>query len=119
MWILQKKSNAQGYDPKRSRVNDDTMMDFIRGTVTGDITDVPGIGPAAAKKLAMGEGDEKVTNTYQLVGKVSEKKCEPEFVWNEPLVEWLYHVYIISNTLFFLYLPGLFMGGGYNYTFSF
>lgn len=75
-----KKSNAQGYDPKRSRVNDDTMMDFIRGTVTGDITDVPGIGPAAAKKLATGEGDEKVTNTYQLVGKVSEKKCEPEFV---------------------------------------
>ena len=46
------------------------MMDFIRGTVTGDITDVPGIGPAAAKKLATGEGDEKVTNTYQLVGKV-------------------------------------------------
>ena len=75
-----KKSNAQGYDPKRSRVNDDTMMDFIRGTVTGDITDVPGIGPAAAKKLATGEGDEKVTNTYQLVGKVSEKKCEPELV---------------------------------------
>ena len=56
------------------------MMDFIRGTVTGDITDVPGIGPAAAKKLATGEGDEKVTNTYQLVGKVSEKKCVPEFV---------------------------------------
>jgi hypothetical protein len=47
------------------------MMDFIRGTVSGEIQDVPGIGPAAAKKLAAGEGDDKVTNTYQLIGKVS------------------------------------------------
>ena len=46
------------------------MMDFIRGTVTGDITEVPGIGPGAQKKLAAGEGDEQVTNTYQLIGKV-------------------------------------------------
>lgn len=60
----------QGYDPKRSRVSDDTMMDFIRGSVGGDITEVPGIGPAAAKKLADGEGDESITNTYQLIGKV-------------------------------------------------
>jgi len=45
-------------------------MDFIRGSVTGEITEVPGIGPAAAKKLANGENaDEKVTNTYQLIGK--------------------------------------------------
>jgi len=62
-------ADSQGYDPKRSRVNDNTMMDFIRGTVSGNIQDVPGIGPAAAKKLAAGEGDEKVTNTYQLIGK--------------------------------------------------
>ena len=66
----EKQADSQGYDPKRSRVNDDTMMDFIRGTVSGDIQDIPGIGPAAAKKLAAGEGDDKVTNTYQLIGKV-------------------------------------------------
>ena len=48
------------------------MMDFIRGTVEPGLESVPGIGPAAAKKLAMGEGDEKVTNTYQLIGKVRE-----------------------------------------------
>mmetsp|Transcript_32928 Transcript_32928/g.62921 ORF Transcript_32928/g.62921 Transcript_32928/m.62921 type:complete len:131 (-) Transcript_32928:226-618(-) len=59
----------QGYDPKRSRVNDDTMMDFIRGSITGDITEVPGIGPAAAKKMAIGENDDAITNTYQLIGK--------------------------------------------------
>ncbi|EED87992.1 predicted protein [Thalassiosira pseudonana CCMP1335] len=45
------------------------MMDFIRGSVTGDITEVPGIGPAAAKKLANVEGEEGITNTYQLIGK--------------------------------------------------
>jgi len=28
--IIYTQANAQGYDPKRSRVNDDTMMDFIR-----------------------------------------------------------------------------------------
>ena len=44
---------------------------YTGGTVTGEITDVPGIGPAAGKKLATGDGDEKVTNTYQLIGKVS------------------------------------------------
>ncbi|KAL7546706.1 hypothetical protein ACHAWF_010034 [Thalassiosira exigua] len=45
------------------------MTDFIRGAIGGDVTEVPGIGPAAAKKLAAGEGDDKVTNTYQLIGK--------------------------------------------------
>mmetsp|Transcript_28361 Transcript_28361/g.59156 ORF Transcript_28361/g.59156 Transcript_28361/m.59156 type:complete len:133 (-) Transcript_28361:359-757(-) len=58
-----------GYDPKRSKVSDDTMADFVRATIKGDITEVPGIGPAAAKKLAEGEPDDQVTNTYQLIGK--------------------------------------------------
>eukprot|EP00593_Proboscia_inermis_P005097 CAMPEP_0171305684 /NCGR_PEP_ID=MMETSP0816-20121228/15544_1 /TAXON_ID=420281 /ORGANISM="Proboscia inermis, Strain CCAP1064/1" /LENGTH=110 /DNA_ID=CAMNT_0011786685 /DNA_START=509 /DNA_END=844 /DNA_ORIENTATION=+ len=43
------------------------MGDFIRGEISGEITEVPGIGPAAAKKLA--ESDDQVTNTYQLFGK--------------------------------------------------
>ena len=46
------QSDSQGYDPKRSRVNDDTMMDFIRGTIAETITEVPDIGPTAAKKSA-------------------------------------------------------------------
>jgi len=58
----------EGYDPKRSRVSESTMGDFIRGEISGEITEVPGIGPAAAKKLA--ESDDQVTNTYQLFGKV-------------------------------------------------
>mmetsp|Transcript_17294 Transcript_17294/g.24428 ORF Transcript_17294/g.24428 Transcript_17294/m.24428 type:complete len:132 (+) Transcript_17294:125-520(+) len=59
-----------GYDPKRSRVSESTMADFQRGIITGDLQEVPGIGPAAAKKLAQSENeDEKITNTFQLIGK--------------------------------------------------
>eukprot|EP00594_Rhizosolenia_setigera_P003134 CAMPEP_0178956048 /NCGR_PEP_ID=MMETSP0789-20121207/9985_1 /TAXON_ID=3005 /ORGANISM="Rhizosolenia setigera, Strain CCMP 1694" /LENGTH=113 /DNA_ID=CAMNT_0020637829 /DNA_START=173 /DNA_END=514 /DNA_ORIENTATION=+ len=46
------------------------MGDWMRGDINGTITEVPGIGPAAAKKLANGETpDECITNTYQLIGK--------------------------------------------------
>lgn len=41
--------------------------------VTGNLEDVPGIGPAAVKRLAEGgeDDDDAVTNTYQLFGKVA------------------------------------------------
>jgi len=46
------------------------MQNFLKGKVSGDITDIPGIGPAAAKKLAKGDShDEMITNTFQLIGK--------------------------------------------------
>ena len=38
--------------------------------VTASLLDVPGIGPAAVKKLAEGDKDDRVSNTYQLFGKV-------------------------------------------------
>jgi hypothetical protein len=38
--------------------------------ITGDLTEVPGIGPAAMKKLQEAdEGPDQITNTYQLFGK--------------------------------------------------
>jgi hypothetical protein len=38
--------------------------------VSGNLQDVPGIGPAAVKKLADSSGgEEAITNTYQLFGK--------------------------------------------------
>ncbi|KAG5180527.1 hypothetical protein JKP88DRAFT_185579 [Tribonema minus] len=58
-----------GYDPKRSKVTDEKLAEFIRQPITGELTEVPGIGPAAVKKLAAGEGSNKVANTYQLIGK--------------------------------------------------
>ena len=62
---------ADGYDPQKSRVAEDTLADFLRAPLTGDLTVVPGIGKAAVTKLsdAAGDGDEAVTNTFQLIGK--------------------------------------------------
>jgi hypothetical protein len=45
------------------------MTDWMRSKVSGELTDVPGIGPGAAARLATGEPDEQITNTYQLIGK--------------------------------------------------
>jgi hypothetical protein len=62
-------ADASGYDPRRSRVSDDRMAEFQRGRLTGDLSEVPGIGPAAIKKLSSGEEEDKITNTFQLIGK--------------------------------------------------
>ncbi|KAL3792842.1 hypothetical protein ACHAWO_013957 [Cyclotella atomus] len=46
------------------------MMEFVRqGNITGDLTEVPGIGPKAAEKLAEGDEHDQITNTWQLLGK--------------------------------------------------
>jgi hypothetical protein len=54
--------------------------------ITGDLNEVPGIGPAAIKKLAEGDSiDDRITNTYQLFGKflmlkgpdTEDRKVEP------------------------------------------
>ena len=62
---------ADGYDPQKSRVAEDTLADFLRAPLTGDLTEVPGIGKAAVTKLseASEDGNEAVTNTFQLIGK--------------------------------------------------
>lgn len=60
---------SDGYDPQKSRVAEDTLADFLRAPLTGDLTEVPGIGPAAVNKLAAGEDGESVENTFQLIGK--------------------------------------------------
>lgn len=46
------------------------MAEFQRGKLSGDLSEVPGIGPAAIKKLAEAENDDdKITNTFQLIGR--------------------------------------------------
>lgn len=58
---------ADGYDPQKSRVAEDTLADFLRAPLTGDLTEVPGIGAKGAEKL--GEGEDAVNNTFMLIGK--------------------------------------------------
>ena len=55
------------YDPEKSRISEDALADFLRSILTGDLTEVPGISRCAIRKLAA--GDEKITNTFQLIGK--------------------------------------------------
>ena len=58
---------AKGYDPNRTRVSDDTHANWLRSPLKGDITEVPGLGIATATKMATCE--DKITTTYQLLGK--------------------------------------------------
>ena len=60
-------SKSEGYDPKRSTINDDKLAEFIRAPITGDLKEIPGLGPKGIEKLA--DGDEPITTTYQLIGK--------------------------------------------------
>lgn len=60
---------ATGYHPNNSRVADDTLANFLRAPITGDLLDVPGIGPRAKEILASQDnGMQPITNTYQLIG---------------------------------------------------
>lgn len=55
------------YEPEKSRISEDVLADFLRCTLTGDLTEVPGLSRCAIRKLAA--GDDKITNTFQLIGK--------------------------------------------------
>lgn len=60
----------EGYDPRKSKVSDQRMDAWRSGTVTGDLTEVPGIGPDAKKKLSTASIlEDRITNTHQLFGK--------------------------------------------------
>jgi hypothetical protein len=54
----------QGYDPNRSRVSDDKMASWNETALDGSLTQVPGIGAAATRKLVAAG----ITNSYQLLG---------------------------------------------------
>lgn len=61
--------SSSGYNPNNSRVADDTLANFLRSPISGDLLDVPGIGPRAKEMLASDEnGMFPVTNTHQLIG---------------------------------------------------
>lgn len=73
---------ADGYDPQKSRVAEDTLADFLRAPLTGDLTEVPGIGKAAVTKLGEAkDGEEAVENTFQLIGKFLMLKVRLELLY--------------------------------------
>jgi len=56
---------AVEFDPKKTNINEDKLADWLRDQVSGDLEEVPGIGPANKATLAR----EGINNTYQLIGK--------------------------------------------------
>jgi hypothetical protein len=61
---------ADGYDPRKSKVSEDSMQAWRNSQPTDDLLEIPGIGPAAVKKLGEAMIDaERITNTYMLFGK--------------------------------------------------
>jgi predicted flap endonuclease-1-like 5' DNA nuclease len=61
-----------GYDPKKSTVKEDTLMEFVDDDLTDDVTDVPGIGAKSQENLAA----EGINTTFQLFGKFLMSKDE-------------------------------------------
>lgn len=60
------------YDPRKSKVSADTTEAWNSSTITGDLIEVPGLGPKALDLLkhdAQGIESEQITNTYMLFGK--------------------------------------------------
>lgn len=55
------------YEPEKSRISEDKLADFLRAPITGDLTEIPYLSRCAIRKLAT--GDDKITNTFQLIGK--------------------------------------------------
>ena len=53
------------YNPGQSQVRDDALANFIMAPITGDITEIPGVGPTSAAALAAAG----VETSYQLIGK--------------------------------------------------
>ena len=61
---------ATGFDIARSQVTADKLAEWLQEEISDDISQVPGIGPAAVKNLAKEQdGDPGVTTTWQLIGK--------------------------------------------------
>ena len=53
------------FHPELSRVNESTMATWLTAQVSGDLQEVPGIGPATATMLQ----ENGIENTYQLFAK--------------------------------------------------
>lgn len=56
--------NIAYYDPAASRMRADTLDDFLKAPLTGDLVEVPGIGNDTKQKLQA----HQVLNTHQLIG---------------------------------------------------
>lgn len=70
---------AYEYDPSKSNISTNTLVDWLRLPITGDITEVPGISKNNAKLLSLGSNEyDQIKNTFQLIGVVLQLKHSKE-----------------------------------------
>lgn len=61
-----------GYYPEDSRVSNEALCDFLRTPLSGDLLEVPGVGPATANLLR----NEGISTSFALIGKYLMMKQE-------------------------------------------
>jgi hypothetical protein len=62
---LQEEQERLRFNPKKSRVSEETMANFLRNQLTGDLKEVPGIGEITEHFLKQ----QGIDTTFQLLGK--------------------------------------------------
>mmetsp|Transcript_1865 Transcript_1865/g.1675 ORF Transcript_1865/g.1675 Transcript_1865/m.1675 type:complete len:120 (-) Transcript_1865:81-440(-) len=56
---------SEGYHPEKSKVSADKLSDFVRLQLSGDLKEVPGIGPKTEEALKAAG----ISTTFGLIGK--------------------------------------------------
>jgi len=86
-------ASASGYDPRRTTVQEATLADFLRNPITGDLIQIPGIGPAN-KAILIGVG---INNTHQLIGKYLTLKNGTVVEHQDAMWTWLQDIGVNSH----------------------
>ena len=86
-------SRQNRFDPTRSNVCDETLTTWLRSPISGDLQDVPGIGPVAVSKMA----DVGVVNTFQLIGKYLCLKNGTVLEHQDAMYQWLVDIGINAS----------------------
>ena len=73
--------------------NMDLFVEWLRGKITGDLEEIPGIG-TSNKAILKKEG---ITNTYQLIGKYLSFKKGDIREHQNAMYEWLTQINVLSG----------------------
>ena len=56
---------AEGFHPGKTKINDESLAEWLKDKVDGDLQAIPGIGAASEKKIK----EAGIENSFQLIGK--------------------------------------------------
>jgi len=62
----------------RITYSQDQIAEFLRAEVTGDLKEVPGLGSLSIQALRTGKACDKITNTFELIGKYLMLDANPD-----------------------------------------